>query len=142
MMRKLVRTGLLLAVGIASVITLVAGCTEERQSDTKSIIAKTRLEANEKDAENRRLRKEIKDLKALHKKEFKKQEKALAKCLRTKKSLEELSDKGFDEYMRNILGPLVDENARLQEENENLKAEIGRLKKQLEELRKRPTITS
>jgi uncharacterized protein YaaN involved in tellurite resistance len=139
-MRKVTQKRILMAVGIAYAISVVAGCAEEQQSDTRSIITKTRLEAYEKDAENRQLKREIKDLKALHKKELQNQKKLLGKCLRRKKSLEELSNKGVEEYMNTIVGPLVDENSRLREENEKLKAEIVRLKDEIEQLRKKPTI--
>jgi len=135
-MKKSAKKALVLVVGVIAAFILFAGCEEENVSDTKSIITKSRLQAAEKAAENRRLRKEIKDLKGLHKKELKKQEMALERCLRDKRSLEELSSKGVDEYMKNILGPLIDENRKLRKENENLKSKIKTLQAQIKQLKK------
>jgi predicted nuclease with TOPRIM domain len=139
-MKKLAQKALVLAVSIVAVAVLVTGCQEEKQPDTKTIIAKSRLKVLESKRENRQLRKEIENLKKQHKEEIKHQKNLLEKCQQEKKDLEESLSKGVDKYMEDVLGPLVDENAKLHEENENLKSQIRLLKKQLEELKKRPTI--
>ena len=47
--------------------------------------------------------------------------------------MEELSRKGVENYMQDILGPLADESTKLQKENTTLKAQIEKLKTELEE---------
>ena len=149
-MRKPAQKMLLLAVGIVVATTLIIGCEAENLSDTKSNTAKSKLVA----AENRQLRKEIKDLKKQHKKELKQQEGLLTKCQQEKDALVKLSGEGIRDLMDSALNDITEEVARLREVNENLKSQveelqrendnlkrlITQLKKELEELRKRPMI--
>lgn len=143
-MRKSTKKALLLAIGAIVAVTLFAGCQEEKQSDAESSITRSKLIA----AENRQLRKDITKLKELHKKEIKRQEKLLDKCLQEKKALGTQASKALlEEMMSHVLTGVTEENAELREENESLKsqikmlqAQIAQLKKQLKELRKRPTI--
>jgi uncharacterized protein (DUF3084 family) len=150
-MKKQAQKALILAVSIVAIAVLVTGCQEEKQPDTKTIIAKSRLKVLESKRENKQLRKEIENLRKQHKEEIKYQKNLLKKCQQEKKDLEEVANKGVGKYMEDILGPLVDENAKLNEENENLKsqikalqAQIKRLKEQheelIKELRKRPAL--
>ncbi len=123
---------LVLAVGIVVGIMLFAGCEEEENSsdtkpDTKPNTRRSRLIA----VENVQLKKQIEKLKKVHAKEIKRQEEQLDKCLQEKKALEELSDKGVESYMQDILGPLAEENAKLHEEIKTLKAQIEKLKTEL-----------
>ena len=131
-MRKSAKKALVLVVGVIVAVMLFAGCEEENRSDTKTSTTRSRFIANE----NRQLKEKIKESKRQHKREIKRWENLLAKCQKEKKDLEELSSKGFDKYMENILGPLFDENAKLQEENKKLKAKIGQLKKEILQLKR------
>ncbi len=157
-MRKPTQKTLVWVVGIFVAATLIIGCEEKNLSDTKPSVAANKFLA----IENRQLRKEIREQKKLHAgemetqkklhaRDMERQRKLLDKCLRNKKALGELSSKGVKSYMDDILGPVVNENAKLREENENLisriktlQAQISRLIEQREELikelRKRPTI--
>ena len=123
---------LVLAVGIVVGIMLIAGCEEEEnssdtKSDTKPNTRRSRLIA----VENVQLKKQIEKLKKVHAKEIKRQEELLDKCEREKKTLEELSSKGVESYMQDVLGPLAEENAKLHEEIKTLKAQIEKLKTEL-----------
>jgi hypothetical protein len=131
---------------------LISGCEEEvKISDTKPDVKldtppsakRSRLIA----IENTRLKEQIRRLKDshtremekqknLHTKEQNRQKKLLDNCLRQKGVLQEMSKKGVENYMQNILGPLADENTKLQEENKTLKAQIEKLKTELEEAKK------
>jgi len=138
---------LLLAVGIVVATTLIIGCEAENLSDAESNTARSKLIA----AENRQLRKEIKNLKELNKKELKRQEGLLAKCQQERDALVKLSGEGIRDLMDTALNDITKEAARLREEIENresriktLQAQIKRLIEQREELikelRKRPAI--
>ena len=122
---------LVAAVGIVFGIMLFAGCEEEEQnsSNTTPDAKRSRLIA----IENRQLKQQIEELKKTHAKEIKRQKELLGKCEREKKTLEELSSKGVDSYMKDILGPIAEENAKLHEEIETLKAQIEKLKTEHEE---------
>ena len=117
---------LVVAVGFVFVIMLFAGCEEEEQnsSNTTSDAKRSRLIA----IENVQLKKQIEELKKAHAKEIKGQKELPGKCEREKEALEELSSKGVDGYMKDILGPIAEENAKLHEEIKTLKAQIEKLK--------------
>ena len=133
-MRKSTKKALLLAIGAIVAVTLFAGCQEENQSDTESSIPRSKLIA----AKNRQLRKDITNLKKLHKGEIKRQEKLLEKCLEEKKALGTQASKALLEgMMGHVLTGVTEENAELHQENDRLKRRIAQL---VEELRKRPTI--
>ncbi len=143
---------LVLAVGIIISILLIAGCEEEEKisdtmpdtiPDTQPNIKRSRLIA----VENAQLTKQIEKLTVLHASQMERQknlhskeksslQKRLDNCLRVQKDLEELSKKGVENYMQNILGPLADENTKQQEEIKTLKAQIEKLKTELEEAKK------
>jgi len=128
-MKSPVSRMLLLAAGVVFGIMLITGCEDEKklsgtQSDTTPNSKQSRLVA----VENAQLKAQIEELKKLHSGEMEKQKKLLDKCMREKKALEEVSTKGIDNYMKDILGPLSDENAKLREENQTLKAQIEKLK--------------
>jgi len=128
-MKSPVSRMLLLAAGVVFGIMLITGCEDEKklsgtQSDTTPNSKQSRLVA----VENAQLKAQIEELKKLHSGEMEKQKKLLDKCMREKKALEEVSTKGVDNYMKDILGPLSDENAKLREENQTLKAQIEKLK--------------
>ncbi len=122
---------LVVAVGIVFGIMLFAGCEEEEKnsSNTTSDGKRSRLIA----IENRQLKQQIEDLKKAHAKETKGQKELLGKCERQKKNLEELSSKGVEDYMQDILGPLAEENTKLHGEIKTLKAQIEKLKTENEE---------
>ena len=148
---------LVLAVSIIFSIVLFAGCEEEAKiSDTKldakpdatldtpPNVKRSRLIAIENSQLKARIEK-LKDLhtremesqKNLHTKEKNRQKKLLDNCLQAKAAMEEMSTKGVDNYMLNILGPLADENTKLQEENKGLKEQIEKLHHELD-LRPKP----
>ncbi|MBW8042049.1 MAG: hypothetical protein FVQ85_18895 [Planctomycetes bacterium] len=127
---------LVLAVGIVIGFMLIAGCEEEEnlsnaKPDTEPNTKRSRLIA----VENAQLKeqierqkgsqtREIERLKNLHAKETDRQKKLFDNCLREKEALEEMSKKGVENYMQDILGPLSEENVKLREEIETLKAQI------------------
>ena len=151
-MARSVSKTLVLAVGIVFGTMLFAGCEEEEkisdtkldtQLDTTPDAKRSRLIA----VENAQLKQQIEKLniqhagemerqKNLFTKENDRQKKQLDNCLRVKGSMEEMSKKGLENYMQDILGPLADENTKLQEENKTLKAQIEKLKTGLEESKK------
>jgi len=128
-MKSPVSRTLLLAVGVVFGIMLITGCEEEEnlsdtKPDTEPNAKRSRLIA----IENVQLKEQIEKLKNLHAGEMERQKKLLDNCLREKGTLEEMSNKGVDNFMQNILGPLAEENTKLQEENKTLKAQIEKLK--------------
>ncbi len=146
---------LVLAIGIVFGLMLIAGCEEEEKiSDTMTDITPDAKRSRLIAVENAQLKQQIKKLKDLHAGELQRQkelndkerqrlQRQLDSCLRVQAASEEISKKGVESYMQDIVGPLTDENARLQEENKNLKtqieklkAEIDKLKTELEEARK------
>jgi hypothetical protein len=117
---------LILAVGILIGIMLTAGCEEEKNlSDTKPDAKRSRLIA----VENAQLKKQIEELKKQHIKEMDMQKKLLDNCLRDKKTYEDMSKKGLENYMQDILGPIAEENTKLREEIKALKAQLEEAKK-------------
>jgi hypothetical protein len=135
---------LVLAVSIVFGAMLFAGCEEEQNlSDTTPGAKQSRLIA----VENLRLKKQIEQMKIqharemesqkkLHDKENDRQKKLLDSCLQQKAAMEEISKKGVESYMQDIIGPLTDENTKLSEEITTLKAQIEELKTELEEAKK------
>ena len=151
-MKESAHKTLVLAVSIIFSIMLISGCEEEEKIsntmqdtmlDTQPDIKRSRLIA----IENAQLKAQIEKLKDshtremesqknLHTKETDRQKKLLDNCLREKGALQEMSKQGVENYMQNILGPLADENTKLQEENKTLKEQIEKLKTELEEAKK------
>jgi hypothetical protein len=143
-MARSVQKMLVLVVSIVFCAMLFAGCEEEQNlSDTTPGAKQSRLIA----VENSRLKKQIEQMKIQHAKELQKQkelndkerqrqQKQLDNCLREKGAMEEISTKGVESYMQDVVGPLTDENTKLQEENQTLKAQIEKLKTELEEAKK------
>jgi cell division protein FtsB len=123
-MKSPVSRMLLLAVGVVFGIMLITGCEEEEnlsdtQSDTTPNSKRSRLIA----VENVQLKAQIEKLKKLHSSEMEKQKKLLDNCLREKGTLEEMSKKGIEDFMQDILGPLSEENTKLREEIKTLRAQ-------------------
>lgn len=147
-MTRTVSKMLVLTVGIVLVTMLVTGCEEEQkisetQPDLTPDAKRSRLIA----VENAQLKQQIEKLKQMHTgelqrqkelndKEMQRQQKKLDSCLQAKAAMDEISKKGVESYMQDIVGPLTEENAKLQEENKTLKAQIEKLKTELEEARK------
>jgi cell division protein FtsB len=128
-MKSPVSRMLLLTVGIVFGIMLITGCEEEGNlSDTQSNTTANSKRSRLIVIENAQLKAQIEELKKLHSSEIEKQKKLLDNCMREKKALDEMSKKGVDNYMQNILGPLAEENTKLREENKTLKAQIEKLK--------------
>ena len=157
-MKESARKTLVLAVSIIVGLMLIAGCEEDAKiSDTKLDAqpdAKLDTPPNAKRSrliaiENAQLKvriakmkdshtREMESQKNLHTKEKNRQKKLLDNCLQAKAAMEEMSTKGVDNYMLNILGPLADENTKLQEEIKTLKEQIEKLHHELD-LRPKPT---
>ena len=128
-MKRLVPKTLVLAVGIIVCFMLIAGCEEEEnlsntKPDAEPNTKRSRLIA----IENTQLKAQIEKLEKLHSSEMEKQKKLLDNCMREKKALQDVSEKGVDSYMKDFIGPLAEENAKLREENKTLKAQIEKLK--------------
>ena len=137
-----------LAVGVVLSAMLFAGCEEEEKIldtnlDATPDVKQSRLIA----VENSRLKKQIEQMKIQHAselrrqkelndKERQRQKRQLDSCLRAQATMEEISKKGVESYMQDLVGPLTDENTKLQEENKNLKAQIEKLKEELDEAKK------
>ncbi len=132
-MKRPVPKTLVLAVGIIVGFMLIAGCKKEEEnlSDTKPDAEPNTKRSRLIAIENVQLKEQIEKLKNLHTGEMEEQKKLLDNCLREKGTLEEMSKQGIDNYMQNILGPLSDENVKLQEEIKTLKAQIEKLKTEL-----------
>lgn len=147
-MKESAHKTLVLAVSIIVGLMLIAGCEEEQKIsdtmpdtipdtmlDTQPDIKRSRLIA----IENAQLKAQIEELKDshtremerqknLHTREKDRQKKLLDNCLREKGALQEMSKQGVENYMQKVLGPIVDENAKLHEENKTLKEQIEKLK--------------
>ena len=156
-MKESAHKTLVLAVSIIFSIMLISGCEEEAKiSDTKLdakpdatldtppnakrsrliAIENVQLKAqivNMKDSHTR----EMESQNNLYTKEKNRQQKLLDNCLQQKETLQKMSEKGVDNYMQNILGPLADENTKLQEEIKSLKEQIEKLHHELD-LRPKP----
>jgi outer membrane murein-binding lipoprotein Lpp len=143
-MARSVQKMLVLAVSIVFGAMLFAGCEEEQNlSDTTPGAKQSRLIA----VENSRLKKQIEQLKIqharemesqkkLHTKENDRQERLLDNCLREKAAMGEISTKGVESYMQDVVGPLSEENITLQGEVKTLKAQVEKLKTELDEAKK------
>jgi cell division protein FtsB len=140
-MKESAHKTLVLAVSIIICFMLFAACEEEEKLSGTKLDTKQDTELDTKQSrlvaiENAQLKKQIEKLKSLHAGEMEKQKKLLDKCLREKGTLEEMSKEGVDNYMQNVLVPVIDENAKMKEEIETLKAQIAKLKTELEEAKK------
>ncbi len=160
-MKESANKTLVLAVSIIFSIMLISGCEEDAKIsdtipdtkpdakldtppnaklDTQPDIKRSRLIA----IENAQLKAQIEKMKDSHTREMEsqqnlhtneknRQKKLLDNCLRQKVALQEMSTKGVENYMQKILGPLADENTKLQEEIKGLNEQIEKLKTELEE---------
>lgn len=155
-MKESAHKTLVLAVSIIFCIIFIAGCEEEEKiSDTKLDTQQDGKPDAHPDAKRSRLiaienaqlkaqigklknshTREMERQKNLHTKEKAEQKKLLDNCLREKGILQEMSTKGIENYMQNILEPFAAENTKLQEENKALKEQIEKLKAELEEAQK------
>jgi len=147
-MARTVSKTLVLAVYIVFGLMLITGCEEEEKiSDTQPDITPDAKRSRLIAVENAQLKQQIEELKVQHAgelkrqqelndKEIQKQQKLLDDCKREKAATEEITKKGVENYMQEMIGPLTDENTKLQEEIETLKAQIEKLKTELEDLKK------
>lgn len=125
-MKRPVPKMLILAAVILIGVVLTSGCEEEKKLvNTEPDAKRSRLIA----VENAQLKKQIEELKKLHAKEMDMQKKLLDNCLRDKKTYEDMSKKGLENYMQDILGPIAEENTKLCEEIKTLKAQLEEAKK-------------
>ena len=128
-MRRQTKKTLVLAVGIALVIMLIAGCEEEQRiSSTK----RSRLIAQE----NMQLKKDLDN----RNRKIEKQKELLDECMQEKKVLQKESKRNIQEQVKGVFDAVFEENIKLREENKKLKAQIEKLKKELEELRTKPRL--
>ena len=146
-MARSVSKAIVLAVGIVFGLMLIAGCEEEEKIPDTKTDAQLDITPDAKRSrliavENVQLKQQIEKLKEMHAgelqrqkklndKEIQKQQRELENCLQAKGAMEEISKKGVETYMQNILGPLTDENAKLQEENKDLRHKLRSLKQSL-----------
>jgi len=125
--------------------SLFAGCDKNTTPATAKSEKMSRLIA----VENAQLIKKLKDQEAscqkqlanqkiLNDRQIKRLKYALDKSEKENQGLHELSDKGVQEYMSNIVGPLVDENNKLKAEIKNLEGQIALLKAQVGQLKENP----
>lgn len=128
-MKRPVRKVFVLAVGII-VAALLTGCEEQNTSGAKLEIKKHQLIAGE----NRQLRKKLEGCG----REVETQKGLVDTCQQEKEALKkqlneklnaQMSEKS-DAQMMDILGSVLNENAKLRRENEALRAEIERLQKE------------
>ena len=136
-MARTISKMLVLAVGIVLVTMLFTGCEEEQKiSDTQPDLTPDAKRSRLIAVENAQLKQQIEKLKQMHAGEMQRQQNKLDSCLQAKAAVEEISKKGVESYMQDIVGPLTEENAKLQAENKALKTQIEQLKTELEEARK------
>jgi len=121
---------------------ILGGCQEENASSLTEIEKQSRLIAMENTKLKKQLelqqqvcQQQLQKAEQKHKTQMEKQKQQLEDCRRTVKHLEDMSREGIENYMSNILGPLVDENNKLRKENESLKARIKSLQERIEHLK-------
>jgi hypothetical protein len=121
-MKGLAHKILIVTVGIAFGIMLIAGCEEEENDASASTTdaKRSRLIA----IENAQLKQQIEEMKKASAKEIQRQKELLGKCEKEKAALEEMSSKGVEEYMKDLIEPLAAENLKLKEEINTLKAQL------------------
>jgi regulator of replication initiation timing len=122
--------------GVAFCLPPISGCGKEGAATVSNDPKAARFLA----IENENLKKQLADqklqseeqinsLKKQHADEMAGRQTQLDNCMAENKNLQEMSQKGVDGYMQNVLSPVVDENAKLKKEIESLKAQIEELKK-------------
>ena len=121
-MKGLAHKTLIVAVGFMFGFMLIAGCEEEENnaSASTSDAKRSRLIA----IENAQLKQQIEEMKIARAKEIKRQKELLGRCEKEKAAREEMSSKGVEEYMKDLIGPLAEENQKLKEEINTLKAQL------------------
>lgn len=121
-MKRPAHKTLIVAVGIVFGIMLIAGCEEEEKNASASTtdVKRSRLIA----IENAQLKQQIEEMKKASAKEIQRQKELLDKCEREKVALEEMSSKGVEEYMKDLIEPLAEENLKLKEEIKTLKTQL------------------
>jgi membrane carboxypeptidase/penicillin-binding protein PbpC len=146
-MARSVSKTFVLAVGVILSAMLFAGCEEEEKISDTNLDATPGVKQSRLIAvENLQLKRQIEQMKIQYTSEMQRQkelndkerqrlQRQLDNCLRAQAASEEISKKGVESYMQDIIGPLSDENAKLQEENKTFKAQIEKLKSELEEAR-------
>jgi hypothetical protein len=110
-------------LAVCVVFMSIAGCGQQEPPRVK----KSRLIA----VENMRLKRELEQrdreidkLIVLHKRETKKQEELLAKCVREKDSWKQKARQNVRNQVKGVFDAVMEQNAKLLEENKKLKAEI------------------
>lgn len=132
-MKEIVRKIFVLTVCVAFV--LIAGCGEQEPPSVK----KSRLIAVENMQLARELEqrsKEIEKLKEQHRRESRKQEELLAKCVREKDNWKQKARQNVKNQVKGVFDAVMEQNAKLLEENKKLKAQIEKLKIELEKREK------
>jgi hypothetical protein len=112
---------LVLTISAVFVVWLIAGCEEEKVSEPELTAKQDRLVAS-------RLKTRLEEQQKLHARQRESQKRLLEKCMQEKAALEEMSSKGIEDYMENVLADIVKENETLRGEIEDLKAQIQKLK--------------
>jgi len=136
-MKTRAKSSLPTVLAVVFFCSLFAGCDKNNTPATTNSEKMSRLIAVENAQLIKKLKdqqescqKQLADQKTLNDRQIKRLNYALDKSTKENQALHELSDKGMEEYMSNIVGPLADDNTRLKKENEALKAQIEELKKQ------------
>lgn len=96
-------------------VMLVTGCDEEASNERMA-----KLIANE----NRQLKKQLEQ----RDREIQKQKQLLEKCGQEKKALQEQTKKNIQEQVQDVLGVVMEQNAKMRQEIEALKNELEELK--------------
>jgi regulator of replication initiation timing len=128
-MKEPARKTFLFLVSVA--VILIAGCG---QGETPSV-KKSRAIAAENMALKKQLKQrssEIENLKELHDKKIKEQQKLLAKYQQENETLRLKSKRNVRNQVKGVLDTVIEENAKLRQENEKLKTQIKELEKEPE----------
>ena len=116
------------------IFALIPGCesgsSKAKEYQLVAMELSQKLQETERDYQNK-LMEQKKD----YEKQLDQQKKELQKCQKAKSTFEQISSQGIDNYMRNIVGPLAEENQELKKKVKQLQVRIEELETELENMK-------
>jgi len=125
------KTAAKVIVGVSIGVVILAGCEKQNGGEISDSEKRSRLIA----MENAELKEQLEKQKDNYERQLVQKQQLFNQCDQQRTALAEMSKGRLEGYMSDIVGPLVNENAKLQEQVKNLNTRIAELEAEIEKLK-------